>query len=68
MKAERIELEPVGDGTRWRVKAEGGDVEGHTAKDTGWKIEPAGEQSGEPVYRVSAAGEDVEGHARHFRL
>lgn len=26
---ERIILEPVGDGTRYRVQVEGGDVEGH---------------------------------------
>jgi hypothetical protein len=66
MEAERIELEPVGDGTRWRVKHEG-DVEGHGVKFKGMSIEPAGEQDGEPVYRLSSAGNDVEGHSRPKR-
>jgi hypothetical protein len=64
MEAERIVLEPVGDGKRWRVKPEGGDVEGHMPYRR-FDIEPAGDEGGEPVYRITAGGEDVEGHLRY---
>jgi hypothetical protein len=61
VKADKITLEPTEDGRRWRVRLEGGDVEGHEIRRR-FSIEPDGEQDGDPVYRVSADGEDVEGH------
>ena len=61
MEAERITLEPTEDGKRWRVKPEGGDVEGHIMKM--FSIEPAGEDDrGEPLFVVKSDGEDVTGH------
>jgi hypothetical protein len=66
MEAERIVLEPVGDGKHWRVRPEGGDVEAHIIRGRGFSTEPAGEEGGEPVYRITADGDDVEGHATRW--
>ena len=41
VEADKIMLEPTEDGKRWRVKLEGGDVEGHQIFH--FTIEPAGE-------------------------
>jgi len=72
--ADRIELEPVGDGERWRLRTPGkdlegdvesrfavkdADAEGHIAR---FSLEPAGEdESGEQLFRLEGEG-DVEGH------
>lgn len=56
---ERIILERVGDGERWKVRTEGGDAEGHVPQR--FEVEPDGEdESGEPLFRIG--GEDAEGH------
>lgn len=61
MEAEKITLEPTEDGKRWRVKPEGGDVEGHILKH--FSIEPAGkDDKGEPLFFVKSDDEDVTGH------
>jgi len=62
VEAEKITLEPTEDGKRWRVKPEGGDVEGHVFRY--FSIEPAGEDDkGEPLFAVkSDGGDDVTGH------
>ena len=61
LEADKIMLEPTEDGKRWRVKLEGGDVEGHQIFH--FTIEPAGEDdSGRPAFAVKAGGEDVTGH------
>ena len=61
MEADKITLEPTEDGKRWRIKPEGGDVEGHMYSM--FSIEPAGEdEKGQPVFAVKADGEDVTGH------
>jgi hypothetical protein len=61
VEADKITLEPTEDGKRWRVKPEGGDVEGHQIFL--FTIEPAGEDdNGMPAFAVKAGGEDVTGH------
>jgi hypothetical protein len=61
VEADKITLEPTEDGKRWRVKPEGGDVEGHLMPVL--SIEPAGEDdNGEPLFAVKSEGEDVTGH------
>jgi hypothetical protein len=50
--ADRIELEPAGDGTRWRVRHAGGDVEGHVLRAGKFTVE----------------GDDAEGHAMRGKL
>jgi hypothetical protein len=76
--ADRIELEPVGDGERWRVRREGDDVEGHMpfryklavededaeghAYRRGFSLEPDGEDEGGEP--LYRIEGDVEGHAR----
>ena len=61
MEADKITLEPTEDGKRWRVKLEGGDVEGHQI--LAFTIEPAGEDiNGVAAFAVKAGGEDVTGH------
>lgn len=73
--ADRIELEPVGDGERWRLRTPSKDLEGDVGsrfvvKDEdaeghmlrSYSLEPAGEdQSGEQLFRLEGEG-DVEGH------
>jgi hypothetical protein len=72
--ADRIELEPAGDGERWRLRTPSKDLEGNigsrfVVKDEDaeghvfiFSLEPAGEdESGEQLFRVEGEG-DVEGH------
>jgi hypothetical protein len=70
--ADRIELEPAGDGELWRLRTPSKDVEGKrlAVKDKDaeghdlraiFSLEPAGEdESGEQLFRMQ--GEDAEGH------
>jgi hypothetical protein len=51
---DRIELEPAGDGTRWRVRHAGADVQGHAMRSGTFVVE--GEE-----------GEDAEGHMPRVR-
>ncbi len=66
MDAERIVLEPVGDGKRWRVKAEGGDVEGHMRK----LFDAEGDDAEGHMRRttIDAEGDDAEGHMRRTTI
>lgn len=64
---DRITLEPIPGNGLWRVRVEGGDVEGHNLVPGGISVEPAGEdEEGEVLFRVSLDGEDVEGHGPRF--
>jgi hypothetical protein len=82
--ADRIELEPVGDGERWRVRTFGKDVEGHmpwakrfAVEDEDaeghafrghFSLEPAGEDEGGEPLYRIAEEGDVEGHASRIRF
>ena len=77
----RIILEPVGDGTRYRVQVEDGNVEGHGFriklseseegaeghgfKFRGFSVEPDGTDA-DGEPLFRLTGEDAEGHARRF--
>ncbi len=71
-EVERIVFEPAEDGKRWRMRLEGGDVEGHHANYRFRAMEPSGEdeQTGEALYRLTLEmdGEDVEAHHGNFRF
>jgi hypothetical protein len=66
VEVERIVFEPTQDGTQWKMRLEGGDVEGHHANVRFRAMEPSGEdeQSGETLYRLTLEidGDDVEAH------
>jgi hypothetical protein len=60
---ERIVFEPVREG-QWRMRMEGGDVEGHRWRARRLAIEPAEEgEGGEPLYSIGFEDEDIEGHS-----
>ncbi len=69
---ERIVFEPAEDGKRWKMRLEGGDVEGHHSNCRFRAMEPSGEdeQTGEALYRLTLEmdGEDVEAHHSNFRF
>ena len=66
VEVERIVFEPTQDGTLWKMRLEGRDVEGHHASYRFRSMEPSGkdEQSGETLYRLvlEIDGDDVEAH------
>jgi hypothetical protein len=80
----RIRFEPVGDGARWRVEHEGGDVEGHmpwakrfAVEDEDaeghryrgyFSLEPAGEDEGGERLYRIEGEGDVEGHGSRVRF
>jgi len=63
--AGRIELERAGDGTRWRVRREGGDVEGHMPFGTRFLVEDDDTEGHMPRIRngfsLEPDGEDENG-------
>lgn len=65
---ERIVFEPVRNG-QWRMRLEGGDVEGHGFRVRFLSLEPAGEgDEGEQLYEIELGEEDVEGQASRVRF